>query len=698
MRNTSLRRLGAGCLGSLGLLAAACGDGAPASEPADDGEGGSSGAQTAAATSAGGEGSPVTAAGPSTSASASTSVTTGAGGAHVACDSGELVTGGAAFTQAAGPEGGILQHVAATADVVVASTGQSLHRSTDGGLTWALVEAERLRGAVIQGVVARRDEIFVALWDGTLRSRDGGVTWDDVSGPQNVGPGYMSVHGDDLYGTWVGAPIRWDAKSEQWVALPVGNHSFFDVIESDGRFIYANAIYEPGVFRLPVTEPSDAIGIDTRDAEHGPWVRVEGLSEWGYRAFAFRDGVSFASNDQHVFESIDGGERWGAVELNEAVTVADFLVVGDAVHAATDRGVQTRNRNGEWTSSPIGWFGSGNSLATDGTHVFAAADGLHRTSSESGPWQEMPIRADGVWSMVAAGDVLLVASRTGLHRSADRGATWSATTLPAGQSFSGDAVVNDDELLVLGTRALLASRDGGESFSVRPLALARDDEWVNVFTEVDGDLVVGLSRSVGGNCSTAYNVTTELHRSSDGGETWTQPFGALPGTFDDCQGHSRPPMISSVTRVGGALIAASAWTGLFRSVDDGATWSQVELAVDFSGMDRFAVVGDVVVGIVGYGSGVARSLDGGVTWRATGLDGHHVLDLIAVGETLFAASTSSVGEPTVHFSSDAGETWAPVDAGFRTEATALAVVGDQLFAGTPFASVWTARLKCAPKP
>jgi hypothetical protein len=140
---------------------------------------------------------------------------------------------------------------------------------------------------------------------------------------------------------------------------------------------------------------------------------------------------------------------------------------------------------------------------------------------------------------------------------------------------------------------------------------------------------------------TAYagSLREGLFRTTDDGETWTQ---------------ASLPLLSAqriyAIAVQGASVFAAGDVGLYRSRDHGDTWTIVS-PVGF--VTAVAVTQEspaaVYVGM-GWSTNVRKSVDGGDTWTDTGLAGPVQL-LAASGSTVYAATTNGL------FRSTAGGAW-----------------------------------------
>lgn len=611
---------------------------------------------------------------------------TGAGAIDPACSAIDI-NNDASFAPTSGPSGARFTAVAATSSVVLASTGIGLHRSNDGGDTWAFLEAAEVRDATISAIAALGSEVFVSAGGvAVYRTQDGGDTWQDVSSTDCTAPSYLSARGSDLYALADGRPFHWNSATETWDPLPAGEQAF-DVIESDGVALYANSLYVTGVFRLELGAPGAA------------WTRVEDLPAWGYKAFAFfDDGHAFAASGAQVFRSNNGGATFAPLPLGESVNVADLLVADGALYMSTDTGIWVSPDRGDtWAKTPLSAQPSGFALAKRGDQIFAAADGLRRTSGKGGAWEKLHILADAVQALSATATSVLSASESGFLRTTDGGGAWNPIEFQGdvGFMYNSPPVLRDGKIFALGALgSILVSNDDGASFHALP-AGPLPSGWVNFLSSIDQGLVIGISTGAGAGCQDVQDITTTLYVSADEGQTWTKALNGFPALFTDCYDKSHTPMITGVSQAGDALLATSYHNGAFRSIDGGGTWEPIATDETVGALSHFVRVGGAVLAAAQHG-GVARSLDSGATWEIRGLGGLPVQSIAAAGGLAVAGASGAEGG--VFASSDAGASWRRVDEAFTTSVSALAIRGDRLFAGTPHRSTWTAELRCADAP
>jgi uncharacterized protein (TIGR03437 family) len=181
-----------------------------------------------------------------------------------------------------------------------------------------------------------------------------------------------------------------------------------------------------------------------------------------------------------------------------------------------------------------------------------------------------------------------------------------------------------------------------------------------------------------------------IYRSTDNGVTWSEANTGLP------VGEARD--VRSLLASGGAIFAGTNGAGIYRSLDNGVTWSQINSgslnrwsvsSLVKSGETIFAGTGSFVRdGNLILGSGIFRSSDNGATWGAANIGlpdvSRTVTSLTVSGETVFAALTTGVYQST-----DNGATWSRSDTGLPVERVlALAVSGGAIIAGTGGAGIY----------
>ncbi len=118
--------------------------------------------------------------------------------------------------------------------------------------------------------------------------------------------------------------------------------------------------------------------------------------------------------------------------------------------------------------------------------------------------------------------------------------------------------------------------------------------------------------------------------------------------------------VDALTSIGNNIIAGTV-NGIFRSTNNGSTWTLVNPNLKNFSPDDFAVSGsNLFVGTI-YDGGVFLSTDSGVTWTNAGLN-TFVTCLLAIGTNLFAGTQ----ENGIYLTTDNGLSWDTVNTGFTT--------------------------------
>jgi photosystem II stability/assembly factor-like uncharacterized protein len=193
-----------------------------------------------------------------------------------------------------------------------------------------------------------------------------------------------------------------------------------------------------------------------------------------------------------------------------------------------------------------------------------------------------------------------------------------------------DVLVRPDFMLAVAPRRQFASTDQGLTWQER--------------TDLDGAQRLATDRNV------VLAITSEngfLHRSSDGGRTWTR-------VDDDALRLQR-----GVALTGNVAFVVGINT-LLRSVDTGKTWTKIP--VPRLTLQSVSVRGPVVL-VVGSGGYVRRSTDLGVTWTERWLPSYDMPLDVAFADDSTVVLVGTRG--AIFRSRDAGATWTEVSSPTR---------------------------------
>jgi photosystem II stability/assembly factor-like uncharacterized protein len=613
-----------------------------------------------------------------------------------------------------GPFGGTLHRlVVAPSDprTVYASVSSSvnaegLFRSTDGGLTWVPIHAGAVFGIAVDP--SHPATVYASFDFGNpQKSTDGGGHWTplpirgvsgvtaiavDPARPSRLYAGTSAQgvwHSLDGGATWQTARVQippGDARVIQSLALP-----------KVGGIVYAGT--DVGVFKsldAAVTWQSASAGLPD-----GPDVLALAVAPSDpKRAYASIDG-----DDRAVYRTTNGGASWqrtsnpvgagGPLDRTIALAVAPNAPATVWAGTSLTGLFRSTDSGAHWTSAglpaqeitipaiaiapsaPRTLYAGAQVQSSDQGGVFASTDGgaswIRRLQGLAG-------LNDVALGIPPGSPAVLWAalSDAGLFRSANSGQRWIRVILPDGPStgmFFRDfeiAPPSADTFYALGLSALWRSTDAGASWM---RAFAQPDGPQLTFLRVDPADPFRLWGSIGFLPFGSLGIPLLL--STDGGDTWNSATTPNLGcVVSDLQ---FAPSAPSTLYEGGAKSASFncqfTQASLFRSTDDGATWTEADAGLVNAGHSVTALAVDTVDSRIVYaatghdhfpldGDGVWKTTDGGATWAQAGaaLKGLSIaaVAVSSLPDVVWAASGGSVFR-----SGDGGGTWVDRSAGLQ---------------------------------
>ena len=219
---------------------------------------------------------------------------------------------------------------------------------------------------------------------------------------------------------------------------------------------------------------------------------------------------------------------------------------------------------------------------------------------------------------------------------------WTHADDPEGGSIYDIAVShqNPDKVYAATGRGIYRSDNGGESWYL-PGNSIPDCRQVVVDPD-DEDYLYAFFRE--GN---------NLHRSTDGGDTWTE-LEIVPGERRD---------VHTITLTGGDPSARTIYAGvdayrIFKSTDSGASWAELASLPNSQWIRDILVDGSTIY-VALWEYGVYRSDDGGSSWtlKDSGLGSLAVTSLAVDGTLLLVGTWERDGGGWIYRSSDRGDSW-----------------------------------------
>lgn len=470
---------------------------------------------------------------------------------------------------------------------------------------------------------------------GALRSSGDWDAWDALSAgfsSSTINAIAVSALGRHLAVSTQGKARSTEDSGDSWTAIATSGYS------SSGNITAVGSGYQTVV-------------VGGRNFDNNPLVR-RNVTTWTTLATVTASGVTGAITDIQVTNST----TW-------------HLLSGAGIHRSTDDGAT-------W-AAPVSVLSAGvltRVAAYDNTLVAVGVEtggGLRcaKSADAGATWTEFSLdsASEAQPSVATNGHgAWLIASGNKLFRSTDNAVTWTEKTLSGVDAATGCAGVECWGGVwmwcPLSTGNVWRSTDNGKTW-------AEDSGSGSAFVvHRTGHIKAAVSRS-----STAPDLNPEdppapedpkvwlvgglvggegiLHRSEDGGVTWDEVFVAddFPGVFaiesDDL----------------GRWIIACVGNTLFRSIDNGLTWTFVDPDLPSGSPVRCIAAGGDGVWILGGDNGaLSRSADHGQTWNpiAHGLEGAIGTPRIQGVETDRAGTWVAVtGNFYVLRSTDNGLTW-----------------------------------------
>lgn len=480
--------------------------------------------------------------------------------------------------------------------------GSGIFKTTDGGRTWNELGAglpDGDKGRIGIAIAASNPRVLNALIEtddddtqGLYRSEDGGLSWEMVS-PQNIRPMYYS-------------------------------HVFIDPTDEDRVYTLATRSYvsEDGgrTFRQIALAPTYDVGVHAD--HHGLWIDPSDPEHL------------YLVGDAGMHESYDGGQNFS--RMNN-FPIAQFYAIGVDmrdpywVHGGLQdnhsfMGPSETRRwagilNDDWMQSGFGDGMYWQADPRDGRYAYGSSNGgnYFRYDTHTGDMldisPEPPLgeryRFDWTSPMMLSQhdpDVLYVAGNR-FFSSKDRGATWTRTEDLSRQ-------IDRDDLEIMGVRGSdisISRNDGTSSFGE---AVTLDESPLDPAV-----LWVGFDDG-------------NLQVSRDGGESWTEVSGNVPGIPD---GTYVSRIAASAAAEGTAYASFDAHRSgdfrpfVYRTTDFGRTWEPLHGDLPTPGVVNVVVEhpDDDGTLFVGTEHHVFASTNGGADWaKMPNLPTTHYDDMI----------------------------------------------------------------------
>jgi PKD repeat protein/type II secretory pathway component GspD/PulD (secretin) len=519
-------------------------------------------------------------------------------------------------------------------------------RSTDNGATWTEMTASA-------GWSGRYDHTSVVLPDGSIalmggygkndvwRSTDNGATWTEMtaSAEWSGRSGHTSVVLPDGSIVLMGGYSSGTRKNDVWRSTDNGATwtEMTASAEWSGRDDHTCVVLPDGSIVLmggwvgyPTYERTNDVW---RSTDNGAtWTEMTASAEWSGRtdhtsvvlpdgSIVLMGGYSSGTRKNDVWRSIDNGATW--IEMNPepewearymhtsvALPDGSIVLIGGEVDGydnlhdvwrSTDNGATWIEMNPE-----PGWearYEHTSVALPDGSIVLMGGwagypayrkNDVWRSTDNGATWTEMTASAE--WSerwkhtsvALPDGSIVLMGGfdyaghlKNDVWRSTDNGATWTEMTASAEWSARSDhtSVVLPDGSIVLmgGGNDVWRSTDNGATWT----EMTASAEWSGRAGHTSVVLPDGSIVLMGGNVG-SYFHKNDVWRSTDNGATWTEMTGSAE--WSGRAGHTSVVLPDgSIVLMGGKEYGRPGKNDVWRSTDNGATWTEMTANAEWSG-------------------------------------------------------------------------------------------------------------------
>jgi len=531
-------------------------------------------------------------------------------------------TEGTGWIQTNGPYGGRVSSLLATPDgTLYAGTGAGIFRSTDVGNSWTQSSTglEDYGESLFAGVDS------LVMIDGTLyagggdvfRSSDGGESWERVTQLRCKDVRALAVMGNTLYA---------------------------------GR-------NEEGIIR------------STDGGEEWEPV-ITGLTNLRIRALTVVGTILYADTYDGVFRSTDGGEEWEPIKTQLAgmQQINSFAVIGNTFYMGTRGGLfrskdkgNSLTRIGSELMSYVSALAVSNTILYAGAHTRTFAyDGIFRSTDGGDSWSEVNgtgLPNFGVYPLLAVDGTLYAGTSRGIFRLVEGEESWTEIN----HGLTNTTIHN---LVFLGTTLYGIAYTGMEEYIVRTVDGGKS--WTTV------ELPLTVTLTVSGSTLYAARISHGggVFRLEEGENSWTKINSELETI-----------RLLVVTGKTFYVCTESEGDGIFRLEAGDDSWTH--LGLSDQRIKSLAVSGTNIYAGTGAGK-IFRSVDGGNSWTQVnkGMESGSIRDVVFVGKTIYAETSNGVFRST-----DDGDSWTPIN-NINLDRPVLSVSGTTLYAGTRLGNVF----------
>lgn len=496
--------------------------------------------------------------------------------------------------------------------------------------------------------------------NGVYISNDDGISWvARNSGIETYGiSSIIELQGYIFVGTYGGGVYRSSDGGVNWTAPSIGNTLFITSLVASDPYLFAGA---------------GSLGV-YRSSDNGvTWEQK--LNVFGVDAMCKSGNKVFASSSNYTDYTTDNGETWHNVQPLEGAIIFSYYCEGDTIFAGGQTKIyrSTDNGNSFTTINLNLGFSIVNiySFISIGSTLYAATsyDGVYKSTDFGTNWipSNDGMGPKDVRAITLTNSSTLIAGShyVGMYRSTDLGLLWnkSNTGFPAGCSIL--SLLESDSSIYAGTRDGVYRTDNN------------GDNWIKL-TGTNDTINYG---SIWGMCakdgviyaSTFLQFNTTVYKTTDKGLTWMRSGNGFPSNL---------VFIKDLATSGDNIIAAT-YEGIYYSSDNGSNWYPSNLAGQ--NIESVTASGGFAYTLV-LGSGIYRSGNNGLSWSLVLQSSVDYVDIAALDNNAFAGSFFQ----GARYSPNYGSIWYTSN-GYPSDASVFVIgpVGNgMVLAGTDLEPSW----------
>ncbi|MEJ1239331.1 T9SS type A sorting domain-containing protein [Chryseolinea sp. T2] len=540
-------------------------------------------------------------------------------------------------------------------------------------------------GSIVTDIVEYKNALYIAVLNsGVYRSVDNGVSWTRTTVPPQPNFAHFAVFGDKLLVFSYGK-IFHSADGQSFTEM-VGVNDFVEDVATDGTTLVIAGIQ--GIYVTSNFASSWTKANDTRTQTEIASVTVKGSVILA--AARSRAGI--------VFKSVDGGVTWAETNTGSHAVTQLAYQGSTAFMNVNEIGLLRSNDDGTtWQqvrTDNVGWR-----FALTSTHIYYVGRGTYAVSSNQGnSWLETldgPPSGLNIQSFYAGASYIFTGTwGAGTYRKPlDNTAPW--TSCNAGLSFQtiNDIDIKDDTILAGAEYAFIwKSMDEGQTWTRRLDGLA--SATANAIVRMGNDIfvatgtiyrssdegenwVVKSNSSVQGTSSTLAvlnnklytNIDNDVYVSANRGDSWEKKSDGLLGPIRTIFADDKHVYVGT-------------YQGLFRLNASGERWDKIDMGVPSQSVGKIAKLGSILLVAEQY-DGVYKSIDDGKTW--TLINNNIVLTMAVRNNEIYAAALTGA----LYHSSDSGKTWSDIKGNIPSRVvTSISFTSKHVLVGAAGNGLW----------